>query len=334
MNSQTESGDFRKEAWRHTFDFLTHLCKEPAFCFGDGSSQLSPFMAKKKKLGEIARASEHALFLMGHVANYFHELHGYFQFLQKIKREHGAGDASPTWEILEEVIAFLEHFQVSYSEAVQTHNVPSFPEALPPGGVFSKGINAPSSFLGEARGLAYLAYHDPLTGLANRQLFYQRVKQALTESAQPTLGVLFLDLDGFKRINDSYGHEVGDWLLCQVSQRLQKCTRRQDTVSRFGGDEFSILIKQNMTSAFLEKVAKRVIEAVHLPYQKEGVSLSIGISIGIALCPENSQDFETLISQADDAMYAVKQSGKGHYKFYRDLCPVSLVARSEHLKVG
>jgi len=169
--------------------------------------------------------------------------------------------------------------------------------------------------------LAFMAYHDPLTGLANRELFHQRLKQALEKKPdnKDFLSVLFLDLDGFKDINDTYGHEVGDWLLTQVAQRLRHWVREQDMVARLGGDEFSIILSEVSSYKTIIRIAERILASLSAPYQKNGDTLRIGVSIGIAIDQEGTREAETLINQADMAMYAAKQAGKGQFFVHPEL---------------
>ena len=218
---------YQIDRWRRTLDFLTRIQKDPALFFTSKPSKSLPFNStlKKNSLGKTMKASEHAIFLLGQVANCFNELHRYLQFLQKIKQDHEMsldaqepalnrplhhllGDTPEhqqvmkSWVDLEEMILFLEDFQESYADSVHANNLLSFPENP----VSTEHSCGPLP----SHALAYLAYHDPLTGLANRQLFCQRLKQALIDSQSDTLGILFLDLDGFKKVNDCYGHEAGD----------------------------------------------------------------------------------------------------------------------------
>lgn len=170
--------------------------------------------------------------------------------------------------------------------------------------------------------LTFLAYHDALTGLPNRKAFYQRLDQAMLNmsvSAKSILAVLFLDLDGFKAINDTYGHEMGDWILNQVSQRLRGCVRGGDTVARFGGDEFCVILNQVSTRRKVKMVASRMLKSVAEPYIRNDVSMKLGVSIGIGIYTPKIQDGEALLKEADIAMYAVKQQGKGQFLFFDEM---------------
>lgn len=169
--------------------------------------------------------------------------------------------------------------------------------------------------------LTFLAYHDSLTGLPNRKAFHQRLNQSIlnfTEQENKVLAVLFLDLDGFKIINDSYGHEMGDWLLNQVAQRLRRCVRGDDVLARFGGDEFCITLNHASNRIKVEMVAARILKSVSEPYIRNDISMTIGVSIGISVYSVG-EDSESLLKQADAAMYTVKQGGKGKYRFYDEI---------------
>jgi diguanylate cyclase (GGDEF)-like protein len=162
--------------------------------------------------------------------------------------------------------------------------------------------------------LQHLALHDPLTGLANRTLFHERAGHAIashTRSAM-TLAVLFIDLDGFKQINDTLGHGAGDAVLIEVAARLLHCVRAGDTVGRFGGDEFAVLAEQVGTIDDATVVADRIIHALEQPFDIDGRARHISASAGVALYEQNTSA-DTVIRSADNAMYAAKAAGKGRY---------------------
>ena len=156
--------------------------------------------------------------------------------------------------------------------------------------------------------LEYLAYHDSLTGLPNRILFNERLSAAiaLAQRHNHPLGVLFLDLDGFKQINDTFGHGSGDMLLQQVAQRLSRCVRESDAVARLGGDEFVILLNELSGEHSAEYVTRKIQRLLHLPFILSGQKIKIGVSIGIALFPDHGADGMTLLEKADAAMYQAK----------------------------
>lgn len=166
--------------------------------------------------------------------------------------------------------------------------------------------------------LHYLAHYDQLTNLPNRILFNDRLKQALAlaRRARSQVAVMFLDLDGFKAINDSLGHAAGDELLRQVAQRLVDCLRESDTVARFGGDEFTIVLPEIDSQESVSKIARKITEEIAMPYDIEGNAASVTTSIGISLYPADGQQGHTLIQKADNAMYHAKRHGKNHHEFY------------------
>lgn len=163
--------------------------------------------------------------------------------------------------------------------------------------------------------LSHAALHDALTGLANRVMFQDRLNRAL-ESARRRdwqVGVLYLDLDGFKEVNDGHGHTAGDALLQQVARRLEDCVRAEDTVARFGGDEFGILLTAVRHAQDCERVADKMLHMLAQPYGLQGEEVRISASVGLALFPAHGADMRTLVIAADRAMYAAKQQGKNCY---------------------
>ncbi|YAF94231.1 MAG: CHASE2 domain-containing protein [Nodularia sp. CChRGM 3473] len=165
--------------------------------------------------------------------------------------------------------------------------------------------------------LRYLAYHDPLTGLSNRKFFAEQLHESLlwAQSNKLLLGLLFIDLDGFKQINDTLGHEMGDRLLVSIAQRLSNSLRGSDTVSRLGGDEFTVILRAIPNVQVAAKVAEKILANITDPIVLEGYTTRVSASIGISVYPINSQDTETLIRQADAAMYRAKHLGKNRYEF-------------------
>lgn len=168
--------------------------------------------------------------------------------------------------------------------------------------------------------LKYLSNHDVLTDLPNRRVFSQRLQHAieLAKRNDGRLAIFFLDLDHFKLINDTLGHDVGDELLIQVSKRLLKHVRAADTLARIGGDEFNILIENAPTKAEIVRLVQKYIQLFRKPFQCKGHELNITVSIGIALFPENGDDLVTLIKHADLAMYRSKDHGRNSYTFFSD----------------
>ena len=164
--------------------------------------------------------------------------------------------------------------------------------------------------------LEFLALHDKLTHLPNRVLLEDRFQQAIQSAAQPgTFAVLFVDLDGFKAINDTYGHQMGDRLLVEIASRLRASTRSEDTLSRVGGDEFVVLARVD-EPADAGVMAEKVIEALRKPVHVAGLALNVSGSIGIALYPADGTDQDTLMTNADAAMYHAKASGRNAYCFF------------------
>jgi diguanylate cyclase (GGDEF)-like protein len=164
-----------------------------------------------------------------------------------------------------------------------------------------------------------LAFQDPLTGLCNRARFFDLLGSARSQvhATGEQLAVLFLDLDGFKEINDRHGHDAGDQLLRQVADRLRQTVRPHDPLCRFGGDEFLVLIHSNDAPDMLEDLAQRILVAIAQPFDVEGRRLSVGVSIGIAVYPRDAMSTLDLIRAADTAMYQAKQHGKGRVEFHR-----------------
>ncbi len=167
--------------------------------------------------------------------------------------------------------------------------------------------------------LEQMAYYDTLTGLPNRTLFTERLHQALARRQRNPLplGVMFIDLDRFKMINDTLGHEAGDMLLQHVAQQLQDCLREQDTVARLGGDEFIVLLEQPGDEAHVVRIADRMLAALSRPFMFGGHEVFTGASIGIAIHPTDGADLESLLKNADTAMYRAKNSGRNTYVFYQ-----------------
>jgi diguanylate cyclase (GGDEF)-like protein len=182
----------------------------------------------------------------------------------------------------------------------------------------------------EAR-VEYLASHDALTGLANRTLLGDRISQAMAQMqrAGRLLALMFLDLDRFKEINDSYGHLVGDALLKQVAERLKGSVREGDSVARQGGDEFVILLTNLTAPQDLAHIANKIVAAFQEPFFIEGRQLYVTTSAGAAVYPHDGEDIPTLFRNADTAMYEAKEDGGNTFKFYSRDMSVHALARSE-----
>lgn len=164
----------------------------------------------------------------------------------------------------------------------------------------------------------YMAHYDALTDLPNRNLFFDRLSQAIAMSKRSSehIALLFLDLDTFKPVNDAFGHVVGDQLLKAVAERLQACVRESDTVARIAGDEFTVTLLQIADRVSVIHIAEKIVKSLSEPFLLGSHQIQIGVSIGIALYPENSQNEQELVKLADDAMYAAKKQGRNTYCFY------------------
>jgi diguanylate cyclase (GGDEF)-like protein/PAS domain S-box-containing protein len=166
--------------------------------------------------------------------------------------------------------------------------------------------------------IEHLAFHDPLTGLPNRLLFMDRVNQAIARAHRlhESFTLMFLDLDRFKTINDSLGHTAGDTALKEVAKRLATCLRETDTVSRFGGDEFNILLTQSSHEEEIEMVAHKILKTLAWPYDIDGHEAFMTCSIGIAIYPKDGLETTALVKNADTALYRAKDLGRNNFQFY------------------
>ncbi len=164
------------------------------------------------------------------------------------------------------------------------------------------------------------ANFDKLTGIPNRSLFFERLDQACKHANRhkQIISVLFIDLDGFKAVNDTAGHDGGDLLLIKVAKRIQTCIRESDTAARFGGDEFTVLLTNIKSIQSAALVATKIIQALSIPFPIKGREQHIGASIGISTFPETGKTVDSLLKNADRAMYKVKAEGKNHFKFAMD----------------
>jgi diguanylate cyclase (GGDEF)-like protein/PAS domain S-box-containing protein len=177
--------------------------------------------------------------------------------------------------------------------------------------------------------IEYLAHYDSLTGLPNRTLLADRLRITIENARRYSLrlALLFVDIDRFKLVNDSLGHEIGDKLLRAVAQRMQSTVRQADTVSRVGGDEFVVLLSRIETVADAARTAEKLITSISLPYQIEEHELLLTASIGISIYPDNGKDASSLTRNADAAMYSAKGHGRNRYQFYSEDLTLAAVER-------
>ncbi|MDE2093838.1 MAG: GGDEF domain-containing protein, partial [Burkholderiales bacterium] len=169
---------------------------------------------------------------------------------------------------------------------------------------------------GHSRALEALALHDVLTGLPNRRLLMDRLSLAIAHARRNdgTMAMMFLDLDGFKQINDTLGHDAGDALLKAVATRLVAAVRQEDTVARLGGDEFVIALWELNHADAVAALVSKVVQAVSQPYGLQGRSVNVTASVGVSTYPTHGRDVDTLMKSADQALYEAKRSGKNGYR--------------------
>lgn len=168
--------------------------------------------------------------------------------------------------------------------------------------------------------LTHLATHDALTGLPNRSLFNEHLDIALHNAGRHgrTAALLFIDLDGFKAINDTYGHEAGDRLLQEIGNRMRTCVRQEDIIARMGGDEFTVLLSELNDTDDAALVAQKLLDCINKPVDLDSHLCHVGASIGIAMFPHAAEDPDTLLRYADDAMYSAKGMGKNTYRIHQE----------------
>jgi diguanylate cyclase (GGDEF)-like protein len=173
--------------------------------------------------------------------------------------------------------------------------------------------------------LESMALHDALTGLPNRRLLFDRLALGIAHARRNTsmMAVMCLDLDGFKQVNDSLGHDAGDALLRLVADRLVATVREEDTVARLGGDEFVIALWESGHADAVAKLAEKVVQAVSEPYQIQGHDVHITVSVGVGMYPTHGEAVETLIKCADMALYEAKRTGKNDYRIAEQSAPAS-----------
>jgi diguanylate cyclase (GGDEF)-like protein/PAS domain S-box-containing protein len=167
--------------------------------------------------------------------------------------------------------------------------------------------------------LIAMAYHDPLTGLPNRRLFKEHLNQALLQAKRTgkTMALLYLDIDDFKVINDTMGHDIGDGFLQSFADRIRGCLREVDMFARMGGDEFTILLPMMDSESHVETVANRIFQSIEEPYELDGHRFHSSISMGIALYPTDGEDSNALLKKVDTALYQVKGKGRNAFQFFK-----------------
>ena len=164
--------------------------------------------------------------------------------------------------------------------------------------------------------LRQMAHYDKLTGLPNRVLFFDRLERAMVETirSQICFGLLFVDLDSFKAVNDTFGHETGDGLLCAVARRMEECVRASDTVARMGGDEFCVIVRETSSHDDIATVADKIITTLSQPFDITGNICKIGASIGFVIFPDDGETVGELTNRSDSAMYDAKKAAKGTWR--------------------
>jgi diguanylate cyclase (GGDEF)-like protein len=167
--------------------------------------------------------------------------------------------------------------------------------------------------------LEHIAHYDPLTGLPNRVMLSDRLRQAIAKSrrAETFCAVLYLDLDGFKMVNDTYGHQSGDELLIAIARRMSAAVREADSLARIGGDEFVAVLEDLENPEDFVPIVLRLLQAASEPVRVRENIVHVSVSIGVALFPIHAEDGDMLVRQADQAMYAAKEQGKNRYFLFR-----------------
>lgn len=166
--------------------------------------------------------------------------------------------------------------------------------------------------------IKHMVNHDPLTGLPSLRLGKDRLEQGILSAQRHKMimALMFIDLDGFKTVNDEYGHTAGDAVLKEIGSRIVTELRLTDTIARIGGDEFMVVLTNVKDPQAIDRVATKILNKLQAPFYYQDITMSVGASIGIALCPLDGTTSEELLTKADQAMYSVKKSGKNNYAYY------------------
>jgi diguanylate cyclase (GGDEF)-like protein/PAS domain S-box-containing protein len=166
--------------------------------------------------------------------------------------------------------------------------------------------------------LKYQATHDALTGLPNRLLFHDRLEQSIKKSKRNKvkMALFFIDLDGFKEVNDTMGHKIGDAVLFQIAKNIRRTVREEDSVARLGGDEFTVIMEDIKNKKDIALLAEKIVTKLSEEIEVENETISLSCSLGISIYPNDSTDADTLLSNADTAMYDAKAKGKNNFQFY------------------
>jgi diguanylate cyclase (GGDEF)-like protein len=229
--------------------------------------------------------------------------------------EYGAGDPEKQ---VQEIVTRARNFQAHRIERVRPDGqwLEVRGSAIPSGGFVTSYIDITERKKADER-IRILALHDTLTGLPNRLNLNDQLEQAVGRAAgnDQRFALMFLDLDGFKKINDSFGHDIGDKLLIYVTAKLTQSVRETDVVARLGGDEFVVLLHDIDSEAMVAEIADKIVTCLAQPWTHEGFEINTGTSIGIAFFPNHGTSREELLKAADQAMYVAKNSGKGSYRF-------------------
>ncbi len=211
-------------------------------------------------------------------------------------------------------------------------NISLSPIATEQGGMVAAAIRDMTERRASEEHIEFLAHHDALTGLPNRLVVQSRCEQAIAQAARTDskVALLFVDLDNFKTVNDSLGHSTGDAMLRAVAARLRECARETDTISRHGGDEFLVVFAELADAEAAIALVERLIQQFQQPLQVEGREITTSLSLGIALYPDDGQDFVALLKKADIAMYQAKEAGRNTHRFFNEYMNVETV---EHLQI-